>query len=129
MTEHKNKLGSLHEKALSEVKQSFEARGGADPASNKRFIESWNVWLNGIAKNSGIEIPPDLCDDMQALEAMLNHLGGGRPMALGDTITQRLKGCLLRAEVFQATARSVEIVPHKSVSLAARRELTNASKH
>ena len=49
-------------------------------------------------------------------------------MALGETFTQRLKGCLLRAEGFQAAARSVEIVPHKSISLMSRQEQTTVSE-
>ena len=67
MREHENKSGSLHEKALGVVKQSLEGRG-ADPASNKRFMERWGVWLIPAAK-------------------MINHLGGGRPMARRDTIS------------------------------------------
>ena len=100
----------------------------ADPASNKR-LESWGVRLNVIFKHCATEILPDLLHEMQTLAVMLNHLGGGWPMSLGDTITQRFEGCLMRAEGFQAAARSVEIVPHKSVSLVSRQELTNASKY
>ena len=93
-------------------------------------MESLNVYLNVIAKNScsGTEFPPDLWHEMRTLAVMLNHVGGGRPMALGDTISQRLGGCLLRAEGVQAAARSVEIVRDKSMSLVSRQELTNASK-
>ena len=63
---------------------------------------------------------------MQTLAVMLNRVNGGRPMALGDTIAQRLKGCPLRAEGLKVAARSVDVVPRKVMSLVSRQELTNA---
>ena len=86
------------------------------------------MWLNVIAQNSGTEIPPDPWQEMQTLAVVLNHLGGGQPQALGDTITQRPNGCRLRADGFQAAARSVEIVQHKFVSLVSRQQFAIASK-
>ena len=58
----------------------------------------------------------------------MNHLGGGRPTALGDAITQRLKGCLLRAKGLKAASWSVEVAPHQVMSLVVRQHLTNASR-